>query len=51
MRYRIVYFLLFLTFPFVLKGFGAKRPNIVLILADDMGWSPMTWAGLLFPLK
>jgi len=39
MRTRVVYFLLFLTFPFVLKGFGANRPNILFILADDMGWA------------
>ena len=39
MRHVAVYFLLFFTFPFILTGFGAKRPNIVVILADDMGWS------------
>ena len=31
--------LFFLTLTFPLLGFAAKRPNVVVVMADDMGWS------------
>tara|TARA_B100000674_G_scaffold117603_1_gene88819 strand:+ start:444 stop:2138 length:1695 start_codon:yes stop_codon:yes gene_type:complete len=37
MKPKILLFFLTLTFP--LLGFAAKRPNVVVVMADDMGWS------------
>lgn len=45
-RMKLISLLLLLAAcPFTAESFAAERPNILLIVADDLGWSDVGWHG------